>query len=297
VAPSFAEIEIASQPACWRRARDLVGEVTQLLPRTGERVAVIGCGTSLFMAQAYAVMRESVGGGETDAFAASEFPAGRRYDRLVAITRSGATTEILTFLARNRDAPTVALTGDSSTPVNGVAKAVVTLEFADEKSIIQTRFATTALMLLRAHLGMDVARAISDAERAIEDTIDDELVRSEQFTFLGKSWTCGLAQEGALKMREAAGVWAEAYPAMEYRHGPISVTGPKRVAWMLGDPPAGLAADVAATGGTFLTSALDPVAELVRIQRLAIQRARAFGLDPDCPPHLTRSVVLDGSPV
>lgn len=45
-------------------------------------------------------------------------------------------------------------------------------------------------------------------------------------------------------MREAAGAWTEAYPVMEYRHGPISVTGPGRVAWWFGDPadlPAGLA--------------------------------------------------------
>ena len=38
--------------------------------------------------RAYASLRESTGQGETDAFAASEPPRGRRYDRVVAITRS-----------------------------------------------------------------------------------------------------------------------------------------------------------------------------------------------------------------
>jgi fructoselysine-6-P-deglycase FrlB-like protein len=37
---------------------------------------------------------------------------------------------------------------------------------------------------------------------------------------------------------------------------------------------------------------LDPLAELVRAQRLAIAIAAARGLDPDAPRHLTRSVVL-----
>ena len=64
---------------------------------------------------------------------------------------------------------------------------------------------------------------------------------AEQITFLGGGWTYGLAQEAALKMREAAGAWTEAYPAMEYRHGPIAITGRGRVAWMFGTLPDGLA--------------------------------------------------------
>ena len=37
---------------------------------------------------------------------------------------------------------------------------------------------------------------------------------------------------------------------MEYRHGPISITGPGRAVWVFGAAPDGLAEDVAATGGT-----------------------------------------------
>src|SRR3712207_7559300 len=45
-------------------------------------------------------------------------------------------------------------------------------------------------------------------------------------TFLGRGWTIGLANEAALKLRESAQAWTESYPAMEYRHGPISITAP-----------------------------------------------------------------------
>ena len=38
---------------------------------------MIGCGTSWFMAQAYAALREGNGHGRTDAFAASEMPSRR----------------------------------------------------------------------------------------------------------------------------------------------------------------------------------------------------------------------------
>src|SRR5207248_11135517 len=62
--------EIASQPACWGLAVELAARSAEALPRPGERVAVLGCGTSWFMAMAYAALREAAGHGDTDAFAA-----------------------------------------------------------------------------------------------------------------------------------------------------------------------------------------------------------------------------------
>lgn len=292
--------EIASQPGLWARAAGLAADIAALaaergpLPRPGERVAVVGCGTSWFVGQSYAVLRERAGQGWTDAFAASEFPYGRGYDRVVVLTRSGTTTEVLDLLARVRGTvPTTAITGSPGTAVTQAADHVVMLDFADEASVVQTRFATTALALLRAHLGGDLAPAIRDAEHAIAEPLPEHLVAAEQFTFLGSGWTVGLAAEAALKMREAACAWTESYPAMEYRHGPISIAAPGRVTWMLGPAPTGLAAEVAATGGHLVAGAADPMAELVRVQRLAAAVAYARGLDPDRPRHLTRSVVLE----
>ena len=283
--------EIASQPDCWHRAATAAPGLAGILPRPGERVAVIGCGTSWFMAQSYAALREAAGQGETDAFAASETPS-RPYDRLLALSRSGTTTEVLEVLERVRGTiPTVAITADPATPVMDLADEVAVLDYADERSVVQTRFATTQLVLLRASLGEDLTPAIEDARAALAEPLP---VRdAEQITFLGRHWTVGLAHEAALKMREASGAWTESYPAMEYRHGPISITGPGRVAWMFGEPPAGLPDQVASVGGTMVVSDLDPLADLIRVQRLAVEYARARGLDPDTPRNLTRSVILD----
>jgi len=87
-------------------------------------------------------------------------------------------------------------------------------------------------------------------------------------------------------------MWTEAYPAMEYRHGPVAVTGPGSVVWLLGPAPDGLAAEVAAAGGLAWEGRQDPMAELVLVQRLAAALGRARGLDPDRPRNLTRSVIL-----
>ena len=290
---SRTEQEVASQPACWRRAGQLAADVAGVLPAPGERVAVAGCGTSWFMAQSYAAAREASGHGETDAFAASEMPAGRAYDRVVVLSRSGTTTEIVQLLDRLRgEAPTVAITAVPGTPVAQAADAVIDLGFADEESVVQTRFATTELALLRANLGVDPGPAADAAERVLAAPLPAEMLAARQFTFLGTGWTYGLANEAALKLREAAGMWTEAYPAMEYRHGPVAVTGEGSIVWLFGTPPDGLGGEIAAAGGTAWFSDEDPLAELVRVQRVAVALARARGLDPDQPRNLARSVIL-----
>jgi glucosamine 6-phosphate synthetase-like amidotransferase/phosphosugar isomerase protein len=157
---------------------------------------------------------------------------------------------------------------------------------------VQTRFATTELVLLRAHLGHDPGPAAEAAERVLAAPLPPELLAARQYTFLGSGWTYGLANEAALKLREAAGMWTEAYPAMEYRHGPAAVTGEHSVVWMFGASPDGLGDEIAAAGGTAWLSDEDPLAELVRVQLLAVVAARARGLDPDRPRNLARSVIL-----
>lgn len=293
---THVEKELRSQPECWERAAELSAGYRQVLGAPGERLAVVGCGTSSFMAQAVARLREAAGLGETDAFAASTYPAGRRYDRVIALTRSGTTTELLDLLARLRGSTrTTAITADPDTPVTEAVDDLVVLAFADEKSVVQTRFATTAFTLLRAHLGLPARRAVADARTALAEPLPEGLVDCTQFTFLGRGWSVGLAQEAALKMREASLSWTEAYPAMEYRHGPISISTAGTATWMFGDAPAGLAEQVGATGARWIEGRLDPLAELVRAQRLAVAVAAARGLDPDRPRHLTRSVVLTAS--
>jgi len=285
--------ELATQPACWSRAAEVATAHAPALPEPGERVAIVGCGTSLFMAQAAAVLRERQGRGTTDAFAASEFPAGRAYDRVVAISRSGTTTEVVRLLEAVRGTTrSVAMIGVADTPVAELADAVVLLDFADERSVVQTRFATTALAVLRSHAGEDLAPAIADAKRALAEPLPVEPDGFEQFVCLGRGWTVGLANEAALKMREASNSWAESYPAMEYRHGPVSVADANTLVWTLGDVGTDVVRDVERTGATVVVGPLDPMAELVRIQRTAVARAEARGLDPDHPRHLTRSVVL-----
>jgi fructoselysine-6-P-deglycase FrlB-like protein len=291
---SFLAAEVATQPTDWVRVAARVPELRSLLPASGERVAVVGCGTSFFMAQAYAALREHGGQGLTDAWPASEHQLDRGYDRLLALSRSGTTTEVIEVLERyGGTVPSTVITAGAATPVVDLAAPVV-LDDVDERSVVQTRFATTTLALLRASLGQSIERAAAQAQEVLDagPEILDLLSTADQMTFLGRGWTTGLANEAALKLRESTQAWAESYPAMEYRHGPISITSAGRVVWALGEVPAGLPEQVRATGGHFEHADRDPMADLVRVHRLCLSRARAAGLNPDEPRNLTRSIIL-----
>lgn len=287
--------EIATQPECWTTALTTAKESAAVLPKPGARVAIIGCGTSLHIAAAAAAAREAAGHGETDAFPASEMPS-RPYDLIMALSRSGTTTEILEALSRVPDGTrTLGITADASTPIIGLVNDVVVLDYADEASVVQTRFATSALTLLRAHVGHDLGAVIEQARAVLDEAIPPALVDRAHYVFLGRGWAFGVAAEAALKVREAASAWSEVYPALEYRHGPLSAAGSGTLAWLLGPRDDALARDIAATGARVEASDRDPQAELVRAQRVAVATAQARGLDPDQPRHLSRSVVLTAS--
>lgn len=286
------EDELYSQPSTWARAADQAS-TENVLPAPGQRVAVVGCGTSWFMGQSYANLRERGGFGLTDAYAASEAFVDRDYDAIIALSRSGTTTEVLQLLEDySGPARTIGIVGDVSSPLVDAVDNLIALPYADELSVVQTRFATTALVYLRSSLGESLRSVIVDAEHALAEETDIELITAQQYTFLGRGWTIGLAHEAALKLREASQSWTESYPAMDYRHGPIAIAAPGRVSWVFGAVPEGLEASISAAGARYVNFAEDPLASLVRTHKLALELARSFNLDPDLPRNLTRSVVL-----
>ena len=297
VTASHLAAEIATQPDDWACALTRTDEARAVLPRSGEDVAVVGCGTSFFMAQAYAALREAGRQGRTEAHAASEFPTGRSYDHVVAISRSGTTTEVIELLKAldGRGQRSTAIVATEGTEIPGLASHALLLPEVDERSVVQTRFATTVLALLRSALGEDLTTAIEQARGVLAEDESSALAGvadAEQITFVGRGWTVGLAHEAALKLRESAQFWTESYPAMEYRHGPISIATQGRATWAFGEVPEGLAEQVRATGAHFEHRDIDPLADMVRLHRLCLAKAERAGVDPDRPRHLSRSIIL-----
>jgi glutamine---fructose-6-phosphate transaminase (isomerizing) len=295
---SFGRItseEIASQPDCWASAYAQATSRPAGLPASGERVLVIGCGTSYYVAAAYAWLREQAGHGMTDAVIGSEVPPVlRTYDRVLAISRSGTTTEVkLALDGMKSGVPVTAILGELGTPIGDSVTDILDLSYADERSVVQTRFPTTLLTLLRTHLGEGraaITELIDQARRIVETPVAQSAPR--QLVVLGSGWAAPLAQEAALKCRESAGMWAEAYATGEYRHGPISVAAPGTLVWALTPLTQVQTESIEATGATVHQGSMDPQVELVSMQMHAVAWATAAGRDADVPAHLTRSVMV-----
>ena len=247
------------------------------------------------MAQAVASYRERQGAGETDAFPGSEVPEGRAWASVIALSRSGTTTEMVDAVrALPEGLPVLGLIGEPGSPLGQVVSSELDLSFADEQSVVQTRFATTVLSLLLGIYGWDVEASASRAEGFLTESLPDWAGEIKQFVFLGRGVGAALANEAALKFRELLATWSEGYPTMEYRHGPISAIGEHSLVWILDSEEPSIDEQIRATGARLIRGEGDPLAELVRIHRFAEGLVDLRGINPDQPPHITRSVVLAG---
>ena len=284
--------EISTQPESWERA--VVQAQTELpgYPAHGERVLIMGCGTSYYASIAWAWIREQAGHGLTDAVIASEFTTlTRDYDRVIAISRSGTSVDVVEAL--DRLDPVMRLTavlGDLDTPIGARANDIIDLSYADETTVVQTRFPTTLLTLVRARHGDgDLGALIEQGRTSVASGADEEMPR--QLVVLGEGYAAALAQEAALKCRESAGMWAEAYATGEYRHGPISVAGPGTLVWGVTPIPPVVVEAVEATGAKVRQPTHEALAELVTLQFHAVAWADSVGRDANLPIHLSRSVM------
>lgn len=295
-APELArrtQAEVESQPDTWRRAIDLAA-ATGVLPAAGANVLGAGCGTSYYILESYARRRQQLGQGRTRAAIATELDDDDAYDAAILLSRSGTTSDLVR-VARDlsRRTRTIAITGTPGSPITEAVHETIVMDFADEHSVVQTRYATSALTLLRAGIGDDVSGLPGLAEAALAEPLVADPADYDHVVFLGTGWSRGLAEEAALKLRESARLWTESYASLEYRHGPIACASPRSLVWALGPLPADVVEAVNATGATLRVATGDPQAELVRVHRLAVAYARYRGLECDSPEHLSRSVVVE----
>lgn len=283
--------EITSQPDIWARVIRESDSTTKVLPAYGKPVLFVGCGTSYYIGESYARRRNSLGLGRTRAAIASEIPYLDPAETIVVLSRSGTTTDVIKVAHSLRgSSKVIGIIGEAGTPLVEECHDVILLDYADEQSIVQTRFATSALTLLRASLGDDLADLPAAATQALHRELPTN--PPTHVVFLGTDWSLGLAHEAALKCLEAAGAWSESYATMEYQHGPIAAADSNTLIWPLSPIPDDLAAAIRKTGAALIEPTLDPQAELVAIHRLTIELARINSRNPDQPWYLSRSVQL-----
>src|SRR3954462_11217616 len=99
---AITSAELRTQPKMWEQAIALPDAVRSLLPQSGEKVLVLGCGTSYYVGDAYAYLRNDAGLGRTRAAIPSELTWVDDDEHLVIISRSGTTADVVEMVERYR---------------------------------------------------------------------------------------------------------------------------------------------------------------------------------------------------
>ncbi|MDQ7843527.1 MAG: SIS domain-containing protein [Armatimonadota bacterium] len=329
----YTEEEIRAQPEVWER---VLGEtasaaraVRQLWETTApDQILLTGCGSSYYLAIAAAHLLQDALRVPCRAlpsseilFASEDLLLGGRPSLLIAVSRSGETTETVWAARRLRDrgATTLAVTCAGSGPLLQASQLALVLP-VEERSIVMTA-SFTSLLLALAYLAADLA---GDSRQAAElrgipavaageiDRLSDQArgcdFAARFFVYLGSGAMFAIACEGALKMTEMALTPGCAYHTLEYLHGPKAAASEGVVIGVLSSrgaayerevlrQVAGLGARVIALGDGVdgvtavpLPVSLGSVAAMlldgIWLQWLALHAARARGVDPDTPRFL-----------
>ena len=317
-----------------------------------ERILILACGTSYYAGLTAAHWLESTARIPVTVEIASEFryrnPVPQANTLVVTISQSGETADTLAAL---RYAKAIGMV-DSLTICNVATSAMVRecdlaylTRAGTEVSVASTKAFTTqlcALFLLaltfaklRGHLSaadeaahLTAARHLPTAIRAVlalEPTIQSwaaQFAVRENALFLGRGLHHPIALEGALKLKEISYIHAEAYPAGELKHGPLSlVTEAMPVVTVapndaLLDKLRSNMQEVKARSGvlyvladadTLIASepgmhvlrmpehygALSPILHTVALQLLAYHTSVLRGTDVDKPRNLAKSVTVE----
>ncbi len=319
--------------------------------RTVDRVAIVACGSSF---HAGMVARDSIEGWArlpATVDIGSEFryrePVLDDRTLVIAISQSGETVDTFHALreARRRGARTVVLTNVVDSLMARESEGVLYTRAGPEIGVASTKCHVTQLAMLElfslhlaavrgtmpaadvawlAHRLAELPEALEGAVARHEEyaAVGEGLAATNDVYFLGRGLGLPVAMEGALKLKELAYLRAEAYPAGEMKHGPISLIEPGAIAVVVAnrgrlyDKVMANVEEVRARGATVVAVCDDddavtptlvdwvmavpkvpepfvPIVDVVPLQVLAYAVARARGNDVDRPRNLAKVVTVE----
>jgi glucosamine--fructose-6-phosphate aminotransferase (isomerizing) len=244
----------------------------------------------------------------------------------IAFSQSGQSPDLVApqRFFRSGGARTVAVVNDVHSPLAEAAHWVLPLHAGAETSVAATKSYIAQLVAgarLVAHWQGDAAlqRAIEALPAALETAawadwspLVDALADADRLFVIGRGLGLAVAMEAALKFKEVCGIQAEAFSGAEVRHGPMALIDegyPLLVFAPRGPAQAGLLAladEMRSRGARVLLAApagtpgaelpliaapnedLDPITAVQSFYPAVEALARARGLDPDSPRHLSK---------
>lgn len=283
---------------------------------------VVGCGTSLYIAQMIASALNGAGyqalavpGSEWTLRPQDHLGCGEAH--VIAVSRSGESTEIVQAAARSRRdglfVTAITCQTDSSLAQN--ADRVLACTTHPAEGIVMTASASlmllTGLRLAGVSFGENDIQAAETLLHSSRQALTTAISGRSHFVFLAGGLLHGLAQEGALKLQEMSLTYTQAYYPMEYRHGPMSLVDEQTLIVMLYHPDTiaqevlvatnmqALGAQILGIGGPGdMQLEVDGPAShrallaLPCLQLLGELVAESKGLDSLAPRHLNKVVTL-----
>ncbi|ETO91619.1 MAG: SIS domain protein [Candidatus Xenolissoclinum pacificiensis L6] len=157
---------------------------------------------------------------------------------VVFVSQSGETMDTVNCakLFKNHHY-TVALVNNVNSALSRVTNHVNAMNIREELSVVATKSFTSQLACLyRIYLGLknnkikfvNIADTLREVISYVTNKIDILLPLLKEYTgfmFTGRGEGYGIAQEGALKMKELAYVYSDAVPCGELKHGSIALLG------------------------------------------------------------------------
>ncbi|MYW03966.1 SIS domain-containing protein [Streptomyces sp. SID3343] len=324
--------EMAEQPDVLRRllARlpELAESVRGALPRRLAGSVLIARGSSdnaaVFGRYLYELASERPAGLGSPSLV-TRYGARTDYtDHLVtALSQSGRTPEIVTTVqaARERGARIIAVTNEADSALAAAAHVVAATEAGTEVAVPATKTVTAqmlALVGIATALGPLPANLVDPADLAelpdavglvladttAVDTLAADWARHDRLVVAGRGLGGAVALEGALKIRETSGVFAEGISVADLLHGPIAALS-ARVPVLLIDVGGPTSPDIAALRErldrdgiphatvspslpALRSESARAIATTVRLQQIARAFALRRGADPDAPAGLAK---------
>lgn len=319
-----------------------------------KRIKIIGCGTSWHAGRIAEFFFEETTGISTTAALASEFRYRTFFpesDTLyIAISQSGETADTLEVvrMLRQHGQNTLALTNVASSTLVRECAGFLLTQAGPEMAVASTKAFTTQIAALywlsqriaceRGKISQEAFEHAQDAllvaGEFLENGIDSykhqifEKLASfyanfDTFIFLGRHISYPFALEAALKLKEIAYVFSQAYPAGELKHGPLALVDDQTPVCIFSHPDPAIyqkilsnAQEVASRKGRILSFSFEGQKELQTLsehsfvfpiihphlsviamtgvmQILMYAIAKARGCEIDRPRNLAKSVTVE----
>lgn len=228
--------------------------VTKSFVKKLKKIVFVACGTSAHSGQIAQYFFEEVCGLPTQTVLASEFRYRAFFEDknvlYVAISQSGETADTLEAIRflKERNQTVVALTNVASSTMVRECDGFLLTQAGPEVAVASTKAFSTQVAALywlanrmsyesgnitkrTFELAQDdllvaaecLENSLESVKHTIVETLAPEYAPYEKFIFLGRHISLPFAQEAALKLKEIAYVFTQAYPSGELKHGPLAL--------------------------------------------------------------------------